>query len=182
MLENIIKQLKLVYDGDPWYGQSLKKGIASVNSAHINKSLDNGMHTIAELTVHLIGWREFAGGRLSGETEYLPEQEQTFDWKSYSIDQKNDWDILKNRLDDSQQNLLELLGQYDDSLLSQYVSGKSYTYNYLLNGIIQHDIYHLGQIIYIGKLFDRKNKKLHETGYLKYSYLIFPYEILAQNK
>lgn len=140
------------------------------------------MHSIAELAAHMISWRTFAQRRLKGDTGYLPEQEETFDWRQYASDKKSAWDAMRNQFGTNQHQLLSLLDQRDDSLLEREVTGKPYTFRYLLTGLIQHDVYHLGQIVYIQRLFEEQNRNRLTGGILKYSCKIFPFENLALQK
>jgi len=55
---------------------------------------------------------------------------------------------VKDLLDESQEKLVTLLKKQDDSMLDQAYSEKA-TYRDLIEGIFQHDLYHLGQIAYI---------------------------------
>ena len=48
--------------------------------------------------------------------------------------------------------ILELLKGKDDSFLDESVDYRNYNVRFLLNGLIQHDIYHLAQIAYVKKL------------------------------
>jgi len=43
-------------------------------------------------------------------------------------------------------DILEQLNRKPDSWLYEHVLGKEYTNVYMINGLVQHDIYHLGQI------------------------------------
>ena len=55
------------------------------------------------------------------------------------------WDALLDELKATQRALIELLeNQKDEFLGSQYQPG--YSYEFLIEGTIQHDYYHLGQI------------------------------------
>jgi len=48
--------------------------------------------------------------------------------------------------------LVTLMDNLTDALLGKQVADREYNYRFLLNGIVQHDIYHLGQIAYVKKL------------------------------
>lgn len=181
-LKQIERQLDLVYDGDPWYGSSIRTVLESVDPAMVFNFPANGGHSIAELLAHMLAWREFAERRLKGEDDYLPDQEQTFNWDRFSNDKERFWGITRNRLHANQQTLLALLRQHDDSLLQREVAGKPYTFGYLLTGLVQHDVYHLGQIVYIQRLLEEKNRNLPMGSFLRYSYRIFPFESLALQK
>ena len=47
--------------------------------------------------------------------------------------------------------IVEVLQLKEDSFLDQKVDHRNYNFRFLLNGLIQHDIYHLGQIAYVKK-------------------------------
>lgn len=180
MIEAIKEQLTLIYDGNPWYGASIKSVIKSVRPAHVFDSPENGLHSIAELIAHMIAWKEFAELRLTGETGSVVDQEQTFNWKRFSSGKKQAWDLLTDRLDSSQHHLLALLSEQENSILDQMVPGKPYTFHYLLTGLVHHDLYHLGQIVYINKLLTKKQPP--RTGFLNYDFRVFSFETLALQK
>jgi hypothetical protein len=48
--------------------------------------------------------------------------------------------------------IVEQLKTKDDSFLKEIVDYRDYNFRFLLNGLIQHNIYHIGQIAYIKKL------------------------------
>lgn len=178
--ETIKEQLKLIYNGDPWYGGSITSVMDSVNPKLVFDSPGRGMHSIAELAAHMLAYRIFAEERLWGSSDPPPEQEQTFDWAAFSPDKKRVWNMIINRLELNQQNLLTLLDRYDDSILDQNVAGKPYSFSYLLTGILQHDLYHLGQIVYINKLLG--NKSMNRKDSSNYDFNVFSFENLAHLK
>jgi hypothetical protein len=49
---------------------------------------------------------------------------------------------------------MALLLQKDDSFLDEPVEYRKYDFRFLLNGLIQHNLYHTGQIAYVNKLLD----------------------------
>jgi uncharacterized damage-inducible protein DinB len=61
------------------------------------------------------------------------------------------WPEGLRMLDESQERLLAVLQQQDDSILNNVVKERNYNYRKLITGVIQHDIYHLGQIAYLNK-------------------------------
>jgi len=48
--------------------------------------------------------------------------------------------------------MIQLIEGRDDSYLDTVFQDSGYTFKYLIEGIIQHDIYHLGQIGIVLKL------------------------------
>ncbi|WP_314058014.1 hypothetical protein [Empedobacter brevis] len=68
------------------------------------------------------------------------------------------WKKLKADLLESQNELVNLLADKTDAYLEEndYVPG--YSYKYLVEGLIHHDIYHLGQIGITLKLLNQKEQ------------------------
>lgn len=145
----LIAQLKDAYEGDPWFGRPAKQLLAEVDETIAFTKL-NGQHSILELIWHMVNWREFAISHLEPSEKSLAYFEEA-DWRSLDHTNKALWPEGLQKLQQSQDELLRLLSQKDDALLEQNVTGRTYTYRKLLSGIVQHDIYHLGQIAFITK-------------------------------
>jgi hypothetical protein len=56
------------------------------------------------------------------------------------------------QLKEAHEQIINLLRHKDDGFLSEMVDFRKYNFRFLLNGLIQHNIYHLGQIAYVKKL------------------------------
>lgn len=50
--------------------------------------------------------------------------------------------------------IIELLNEKDDAFLKEIVDYRKYNFRCLLNGLIQHNIYHIGQVAYVKKLLE----------------------------
>jgi hypothetical protein len=50
------------------------------------------------------------------------------------------------------EKIIHLLKTKDDEFLNGTVDYRKYDFRFLLNGLIQHHIYHIGQIAYVKKL------------------------------
>jgi uncharacterized damage-inducible protein DinB len=73
------------------------------------------------------------------------------DWPSIKESDENSWQKDLQVLENSQQALLLALNRMNDGNLGEIVSGREYTFYTLLHGIIQHDLYHIGQIALLKK-------------------------------
>jgi len=152
-MQNIINQLKDAYEGDPWFGRSIKKILPEIDiNTALNKTGEQ--HSILELLYHMITWREFVISRLQPEHGKDIQYFEKKDWRD--LDQADDflWQKGIELLDATQQKLLQLLEKSGDSILDKTVDDRKYNFRFLLYGIIQHDIYHLGQIAYAKKMAD----------------------------
>ena len=145
----IIGQLKEAYEGDPWFGRNLKTLLSEVDEETAVIKL-NGQHSILELLYHMIVWREFTISRLTTSEKDLSYFEKN-DWQQLNHTDQTLWKKGLQKLAETQAELVRLLQEQDDSILTRTVSERKYDFRKLLYGIIQHDIYHLGQIAFINK-------------------------------
>ena len=73
------------------------------------------------------------------------------DWRQ--IDPKtHTWKKGLEQLNSTHKKISELLSQKDDSFLSDIVPLRKFNFRFMLNGLVQHNIYHLGQIAYLKKM------------------------------
>jgi len=178
-IQTIKKQLANSYDGTPWYGPAIKEVLEIIDPDYAFESPEKNMQSIGEIIAHMLSCRKFAEQRLAGNLDYTF-QEEEFDWRELSTNKKEAWNILMGRFQVSQETLIQLMNQNNDIELGKRVNGKTYTFRNMLAGILQHDIHHLGQVEYIHNLLS-KNKK-PATRMLRYSFRVFPFESLAQQK
>lgn len=147
----IVDQFKDSYQGDPWWGRNANTLLGEVNEK-IAVEKPSGQHSILELVWHMINWKEFAISRLheidGKDLHYF----ETNDWRHLDHAHKSLWHQGVERLHYVHNELINLLEQQTDELLDKNVAERGYTYRKLFNGILQHDIYHLGQIAYIVKM------------------------------
>ena len=143
-------QLIDAYQGEPWFGRNARQILGDVDKEAAFVKL-NGQHSIVELVWHMITWREFTINCLEKSSEYDLKHFENLDWRKLDHDDKSLWKQGLDILDATQNRLINVLQQQDDAILEQNVSERAYNYRKLINGIIQHDIYHLGQIAYINK-------------------------------
>jgi uncharacterized damage-inducible protein DinB len=97
----------------------------------------------------MTAWRNFVIRRLQGDEGYELTEDENF--KKISDITEEAWASAKQALEESQQKLMGLLNQIHDDKLLKTVGNRSYDYYTLLHGIIQHDVYHLGQIVLLKK-------------------------------
>ena len=94
---------------------------------------------------HLAAWRKFAIEKLHDNIHYSLETDED-NWGSGKVTAPQNFNSLIEYLKNQHFELIKELEKYDDDLLTQNVPGEYYNFYKLLNGIIQHDTYHLGMI------------------------------------
>jgi len=155
-IKSIINKYEKVYNGAPWYGDSITKILKNVNPGIVFNKVDKKSHSIAELVAHMIGWRDIVFNQINGNKKDRITQKETFNWKRFDKNEKTAWESLLIELDKNQMKYISFLGKKDDEFLNAKIPGKSRNAEYLIEGIIQHDVYHLGQMALLNKILKPK--------------------------
>lgn len=141
--------IKSCYTGPAWHGPAVKEVLDTVDVRVIGHRM-NGGNSIIELVNHMGSWKLFIIKKLEGDPDFDVVGDINFTTiENPTID---DWKDALKRLDMIQEDLLEKLKYTEDSVLVEGVPGRSYNYFFLLTGIVNHDLYHLGQIRLLQKL------------------------------
>ncbi|MCP9769863.1 DinB family protein [Lacihabitans sp. LS3-19] len=144
-LELIIDNLDTVFRGDAWHGPSVMEIINSLPLEKVDEVHNFSSQTIAQHIFHLAAWRKFAIEKLNDNIHYSLETDED-NWGSAEVTAPQNFSSLIDYLKNQHFELIKELEKYDDDLLTQNVPGEYYNFYKLLNGIIQHDTYHLGMI------------------------------------
>lgn len=147
----IAEQLRDAYEGEPWFGRSISDILNEIDEAIVFEKPTH-QHSILELLWHMITWKEFTLSRLRNDDELSIKYFEENDWRMLEHSNKNLWQQGLQEFSKLHNELIEIIRQQNDELLSQRVSNRKYDFRKLLYGIVQHDIYHLGQIAYIKKM------------------------------
>jgi uncharacterized damage-inducible protein DinB len=145
----IIDDLRMVLDGQPWFGRPLYSILDGIHPAVVFKRPNEEGHSLIDLLYHMITWADFTLKRLKGEPS-SKEEEETMDWRQ--IDPlEHTWAKGLVELRNIHEQIIDDLSKRDDEFLDKNVEGRDYTFRFMLKGLVQHDIYHLGQIAYLTK-------------------------------
>jgi uncharacterized damage-inducible protein DinB len=144
-IERIIENLDTVFRGDAWHGPSIMEMINSLPSEKVAQKQSFSSQTISQHIFHLLAWRSFVIEKLNENIHYSLETDEQ-NWGSEEDIKPENFKNLVQNLKKKHEELIVRLEKYDDALLEVNVPGEYYNYYKLLNGLIQHDTYHLGMI------------------------------------
>lgn len=148
--EQLLNELKTIFDGEPWYGNSIMKTIDEIGEENINNIFENS-GSIAQIVAHILAWRNFTLEMLKGNFSYKIEINSTLDWDKKKIYNTAEWKQLISLLKQNQIALITIIESKSDSFLTKQITKKKYSYLMLIKSSIQHDLYHLGQIALLNK-------------------------------
>jgi uncharacterized damage-inducible protein DinB len=147
-IERIIDQIRRAYDGDAWHGPPLRAILAGVTAEIADAKPIHGVHSIREIVWHIAFWYVGVRRRIGGEVFEADEVEQ---WPSALDSTGAGWQRELADLERSHAALLEAIGQLGVEDLERPVPGKPYDVYILLHGMVQHNLYHAGQIAILKK-------------------------------
>jgi uncharacterized damage-inducible protein DinB len=156
LIRNILRQLNEIQDGSLWFDQCFKEKTEKLSEAEAFARPIPELHSVAEHVSHMIEWRKECMLRFKGQrTDLMNSQD---DWKGNEVLSQIGWTTLKNLFYESTATLINSLKNQDDTFLETKFLDTDYNFHYLIEGIIHHDIYHLGQIGITIKLLNSNNE------------------------
>lgn len=140
----IADQMRRAYDGEAWHGPALRELLQGISASQAAAHPLPGRHSIWELVGHIAAWKRVVVRRLAGETVNELSPAENFPQPPDPTEAA--WEKMKSSLEDAQRRLLAAVEGLSEERLLGPVPGKDYTAYYLLHGVVQHDLYHGGQI------------------------------------
>jgi uncharacterized damage-inducible protein DinB len=153
----IADELTREHEGDPWHGTPLMQLLAGVDHELAARRPADGVHTIWELVLHITAWKNEVRKRIGGAPAREPEEG---DWPEAPASQTaSAWRDALAALEGAQQELTRAVATLSDDVLfaptrdpRNRETGEGVSGYVLLHGIVQHDVYHSGQIALVTKL------------------------------
>jgi uncharacterized damage-inducible protein DinB len=149
-ISDLLDQLHRVQSGDPWYGDSIAGVLQDITAKEAAARPVPDAHTIWELVLHMTAWVREVRRRLVEGVWRTPEDG---DWPAVPDPSPGNWDRARAALSLAHDQLRAGLqdfpaGRLDDQLggLRDRAMGSGQSYIQMLHGIVQHDVYHLGQV------------------------------------
>lgn len=149
-VHRITSLFEKLYNSKPWLDINMVSTLKSINAKQAQKRVLKNCNTIWEITAHVIAWRQNVLLRVNGEVITTPNHNYIKEVKDTS---ETAWKNTLNDLDVSQKQWVDFLKTSSDNNLKHIYTPNNMTYYEHIHGIIQHDAYHLGQIVLLKKLF-----------------------------
>lgn len=144
----IADQLRRAFDGSAWHGPSLIELLEDVDAPAAAARPLPKVHSIWELVLHIAAWDGAAARRLSGE-KCQPTGLANF--PPVPAPTKAAWRKAIAETRRTHNKLVKTVSALRDVRLDDRVPGKRYDFYHMLHGIVQHELYHAGQIAILKK-------------------------------
>jgi uncharacterized damage-inducible protein DinB len=149
-IERILDQLKRAFEGNAWHGPSVREALKDVTPAQAHARPLANAHSIWELVQHIAVWEDVGRRRLEGDRAQI-EISSPADWPPPDDISEAAWEQAKAALDRVHDALREAIARVPESRLDEPILEGMSTVYVTLHGVIQHDIYHAGQIAMLKK-------------------------------
>jgi uncharacterized damage-inducible protein DinB len=147
-IERIHSMFRSSFSGDAWHGDSVMKIVDEITAEQAAAYPIPGAHSIWELVQHMAVWEDVVRRRLGGET-VLPTPEE--DWPAVRSTDAAAWKKVVETLKSNHAALERMVAEMMDDRLDEIIPAQNYNAYVMLHGIIQHDLYHAGQIALLKK-------------------------------
>ena len=143
-IKRILDQMDRSFEGDAWHGPPLKPLLDGMTAEDAAKHPIHGAHSIWELVLHLTAWNTILREELSGASAQItPELDWPPVWEATDIQ----WQRAVQNLVEARGRLRKAVESFRDEQLDERPSKRTNNSRYImLHGIVQHDLYHAGQI------------------------------------
>ena len=152
------EQLRKGYSDDPWHGSATADLLQDVIAEEAAAHPIPGAHSIWEIVLHMTGWLNEVRRRLGGRQPDMPEEG---DWPEPGETSEAAWQRDRSHLEEAVKNLLDELSTLREEDLDSTggsiaelrnpALGTGVTHRAMVNGIVQHNAYHSGQIALLRK-------------------------------
>jgi uncharacterized damage-inducible protein DinB len=150
-IEHILDQFDRVMDGHAWHGDPIWQILDGISAECAAARPVAGAHTIWEIVMHMTFWEDVAARRFAGERAGLDEARN---FPAPPEPTERNWQKTREEFRASNQELRRALARLDPARLDELsVAGKRTFYDEA-HGVIQHDVYHAGQIALLKKGFE----------------------------
>ena len=150
----IADQLRRAFDGEAWHGDSLLEVLKGVPAERASARPIKNAHSIWELLLHIAAWDSAVRRRMTGVPVTLSDAEN---FPPVTDTSEAAWAKSLAEVRRTHEQLIAAVSALPDARLYEMVPGKEkegahYTFYYMLQGVVQHELYHAGQIALLKKM------------------------------
>ena len=147
--QRIVKLFEDLYDGNPWIDVNIKSTLERLTPEQASKRILSGRNSIWEIVNHLISWRLNVLQRVQGKKMISPDDNY---FSAVTDTSDAAWKKTLEQLKNSQTQWIDFLKTLREDDFTKIYPGNNMTYYEHVHGILQHDAYHLGQMVLLTKL------------------------------
>ena len=146
-INRIVKLFADLQHGDCWIGVNYKEVLHGVDAAGAVKNISGNTNNTWQLVAHITYWRTAVVNRFTGSINpppfadfLLPDELSEANWRQALHDFESAYHLLRNAIHN-----------FKEENLDKPSPKEGQTYYQLIMGCLQHDAYHLGQLMLLKK-------------------------------
>jgi uncharacterized damage-inducible protein DinB len=150
--ERILEQYDRAINGNAWHGDAVWKVLEGITAEQAAQRAQADTHSIWELVAHMAFWETEVCRRLSGLSARSVEE---LNFPAAPEATAENWNRTLAEFRRSNEEFRAALSKFDGTRLDRPLPGREmsgYTAYVEMNGVIQHNLYHAGQIAFLRKL------------------------------
>jgi uncharacterized damage-inducible protein DinB len=144
----LLTQLRATYYGPSWHGPTLRELLSDTAEQAAAAHPIANAHSIWEIVLHSAAWKRVVTERLTGQTMTLAGED---DWPPVTDTSRRAWETALADLDAAHESLTSRVRLLDNADLSRKYPPDQGSFYSMIHGIMQHDIYHAGQVALLKK-------------------------------
>jgi hypothetical protein len=149
----ILDQYDRAMSGDAWHGDPVWTILDGVTPQQAAMRPDANVHNIWELVSHITFWETEVYRRLK---HLPPRSPDKLNFPATPEPTAENWNRTLEDLRQSNRDFRSALAEVDDSQLDHPLPGREKTAYVEVHGVIQHNLYHAGQIALLRKFVATK--------------------------
>lgn len=147
----IADQLRYAFHGEAWHGPALLELLADVDAATAASHPLPETHSVWELVLHIAAWDDAVNRRIVGRKAVMLKDKDVENFPVVKDKSRAAWKKAIAHLKMKHALLIQTVAALPDERLRERVPGKKYDVYFMLHGVIQHELYHAGQIALLKK-------------------------------
>ena len=140
--------------GPMWHGPSVLEALGGLTAERAGAHPISNAHSAWELVLHIAAWAEIAHARLHGTPWLEPTDAEDFPAPDHHGG-ASAWSAATQRAVTAYESLANAVRLLPTESLDALVDGPDYTRATMLRGVIEHGVYHAGQIVLLRKVTER---------------------------
>jgi uncharacterized damage-inducible protein DinB len=147
-IRRILGQMDGAFSGEAWHGPDLTQLLNGISAEDASKHPVPGAHSIWEIVNHIAAWNAIVQQKSKGEPVEVTTE---LDWPPVWEVSEVSWKRSLATLAENRTRLRNYVKTVRDDQLDEKVPRENYSQYVLLHGLVQHDLYHAGQIAVLKK-------------------------------
>jgi len=141
-------ELQRAFEGEAWHGPAVLELLRDITAQQAAARPIAGAHSIWELVLHIAAWENAGRRRLNGDRAELPDEEN---FPPVNDTSEAAWQRTIEELKIGHSKLYDAITGLEESRLDEPILDGMRSVYITLHGVIQHDLYHAGQIALLKK-------------------------------